>query len=44
MDVSTAVVLGIWAFAVATAVSKQVAGWVMVIAYSAAIITSVILL
>lgn len=44
MDGQTAAILGVWTFATATAMSKQVAGWVMMVAFVVALLTTAFIL
>lgn len=43
MTTNTAIIIGVWIFAAATALSRDVAGWFMVVAIIAAIIVSTLL-
>jgi hypothetical protein len=36
MDIQAAAILGAWLFAASTAISKQVSGWFMIVAFIAA--------
>lgn len=44
MNEHTAAILGVWAFAVATAVSNRVVGWFMIVSFLIAIVSTVTLL
>jgi hypothetical protein len=44
MDGQTAAILGVWVFAAATAMSKQVAGWFMLVAFVVAVLTTAFIL
>ena len=44
MDGQTAAIIGVWMFAAATAMSKHVVGWFMLVAFVVAVLTTALIL